>query len=256
MRMNHYKIGSMITFLVFLFAAGTYAAETGSVKTDNSDGSWWYYTQQMELNQGGINDVNKTMMAFCNDGLAQKDLKTQVSLISRPGEVTNLCVMFLNELDTGTNFYPQFSEGVKNEEGIIGCRDKGTGNIFSNLVREDFASMKLWIEPHTQYYHTFHLNVPIKATGDIYGCVAYYIDGGYTHQTWAVFGMLVRKVSPVTIKIVGKPYHLWRRQDFKDIYKTNQSLIFKIIAWILVLRIIMSIFNSGKKKEEKPHHKK
>lgn len=253
--MKHYKIASVTAFLVFLCATGTYAAETGEISTGDTNNTG-HYTQQMELNQGGITDINKTLITFCNNGLTQKDLKTQISLISRPGEVKDLCIMFLNEMNTGTNFYPQFSEGIKDKQGIISCKDKGTGNTFSNLVREDFASMKLWIEPHTQLYRKFHLNVPIKATGDIYGCVAYYIDGGYTHQSWAVFGMLVRKVSPITINIMGKPYHLWRRQDFKDIYKTNQSSILKVIAWIIVLQIIISIFKSGKKKEEKHHHKK
>lgn len=253
--MKHYKIASIAAFLVFLCATGTYAAETGEINTGDTNDTG-HYTQQMELNHEGINDMNKTMMAFCNDGLTQKDLKVQSLLIARPGEVKDFCVMFLNETDTGIIFYPQFSEGVKNEQGIIACRDNGKDNAFSKLVREDFASMKLWIEPHTQLYRSFHLNVPIKATGDIYGCIAYYINGWYTQQGWSVFGMLVRRVAPITINIIGKPYHLWRRQDFKDIYKTNQSSILKVIAWIIVLRIIISIFNSGKKKEEKHHHKK
>lgn len=172
--MKNYKKSGMIIFLMMSFFARTYAQDTISGST---------VTETAALDQKGMSDMNAVSMRFCNSGITETGIQANLYATTRPGKTQRICAMFFNNMETGTNFHVQFSEAIKNEYNNRLCDQDGKDNDFARLVREDFAEMKISVKPHTQSYRTFNLAIPEDTTGDILGCLGYYLDGSLTQKT-------------------------------------------------------------------------
>jgi hypothetical protein len=106
-----------------------------------------------------------------------------------------------------------------------------------------------------QIQKIFNIGIPRANTGNIYWCLTFRLDNSYSHKTWAVFGMQIRKTAPIYITVTGDVYNFWRRDDIKLGLTKNKDGVLKVIAGILGIWIIVSVVQATKKKEKK-HHKK
>jgi len=218
----------------------------------------WKLLVQPEINKNIVTELNGTSMRFCNEGLEGSDLKPKSVFTAQAGQIKKFCVMFFNNLEKDMNMYVWFSEAKKNAYNEWYCDENMTNNNYSKLIREDFSNMKISVKPHTQTYQKFTIAIPKNATWDIYGCLSYTIDGWFTHNTWEIFGLMIRKTAYMEVDLTGGVYKYWRRDDIKDGYETNKSIILKILLGILVVWLIVTIVNTGKKKNsnQKTHNKK
>lgn len=203
---------------------------------------------QPEINENVVTDLNWTSMRFCNEWLEPNNLTPKSLITAQAGQIKKFCVMFFNNLEKDMNFYVWFSEAKKNDYNEWYCDEDMTNNNYSKLIREDFSTMKILVKPHTQAYQKFTLAIPETATWSIYGCLSYTIDGWYTHNTGEIFGLMIRKTAYMETNLTGWVYKYWRRDDMKDWYETNKSVILKILLGIIAVWLVVTIINTGKKK--------
>jgi hypothetical protein len=247
--MKLYKRIIIAVFVIGMLFTTTHATEQLS---------WSRLTAEPEIDKKAMEDINLVSLRFCNDGTNPENLKAQLHLTWRPGQVKNICVMFFNNHDTGMNFHVWFTESKKDENNLLLCDNNDTNNAFISQIRENTTDINVFVKPHMQRQTTFNIGIPRSNTWNIYWCLTYKLDSSYSHATWAVFGMLIRKTAPIYITVTWDVYNFWRRDDIKLGLTTNKNGVLKVIAGILVIWIIVSIVQTTKKKEkkEKKHHKK
>lgn len=245
--MHIYKKLIIAAFGLSLVSFGVHAAEQLSGAQLNV---------QPKIDQKIVEDMNATSLRFCNDGLTETGIKPRLYVTSRPGQIQKVCAMFFNNLEKEMNFYVGFSKATKNKYDERLCDNDTSDNTFSRLVRQDFAAMKIGVKAHEQSYRNFNITVPKNTTGDIIGCLSYTIDGWYTHETWQVFGVVIRKTAPIRIAVTWEVYNFWRWDDMKDGYTINKTSILKVVAGVLGIWIVISIVQISSKKKEKHAKKK
>lgn len=245
--MNNFKKSIFAIILLTLFGTLSYAAEQISGTQ---------ITSQPEIDTGAVAELNLTSARFCNNGLEPTKLLRNLFIDARPGTLQNICALFINKQDTGINLYVGFTEATLTENNTFVCEKENFNNKFADLIREDIATTKLYIKPHMQAYKNFNMAIPKSGTGKINGCMVYRIDSSSSHKTWAMFGILIRKTVYIGITVTGDVYNFWWRDDIKLWFSINRQPILKVVAGILILWLLVSIIQTVKRKEKKPHHKK
>ena len=247
--MKIYKKIIVAIFVISILFTATYAAEQLSGSR---------LTAQPEIDKKAMEDINLVSLRFCNDGINPVNLKAQLYLTWRPGQIKSICAIFFNNHDTGMNFHLWFAESKKDKNNLLLCDNDSSNNLFISEIREDTKDMKVFVKPHMQIQKTFHIGIPRSNTGNMYWCMTYRLDGSYSHATWAVFGMLIRKTAPIYITVTWNVYNFGRWEDIKIWYITKKQSILKGLAVLLWIWIIVTIVQASKssKKKEKHHTKK
>jgi hypothetical protein len=122
------------------------------------------------------------------------------------------------------------------------------------LSMVDTISSFFSLPENGQQIKIYDIDIPKNKSWIVYGCLSYNLHNGYSKSTWDIFGIVVRKVAPITINITWSVYNFWRRDDLKYTYTDNKQIILKILIAILATRLIYTIVQTSKKKEK--HTKK
>lgn len=200
-----------------------------------------------DVKEENIQEIRNIWLRFCNDGLETDKLTNQLSLQLRPGQSTDICVIFFNNSMQQEKIRMWFWSGDKKDE-TVSCSTNISWNEFDAMIYQNFSSdfILSWGE---KVVKKIRLHVPKSAMGNIYGCIAYYLPDNYSQNPGDLFGVIVRKAAPIEIAVTWSVYTLWRRDGIKD----NSSFILKVIIAVLAVRIVVTIFQPHKRKE---HHKK
>lgn len=195
--------------------------------------------------------LNNTSMRFCIDGTEPEKLSRVGKLTSRPWETKDICMVFINNLPTKEDFIVGFSQWQKDNQWNVTCDQDMSDNDFLKLIRIPEPTRSVTIDSGSNSLSSFKITIPKTYTGNIYGCVAYYMSDSYSKKEGEVFWLLVRKIAPIEISITWDVYNYGRRDDIKYTYTENKQLILKILIAILAVRLIVSIVKTNKKKEPK-----
>lgn len=74
-------------------------------------------------------------------------------------------------------------------------------NKFLHMIYAPDKIRKIIVASGNNIVTHFKVRIPTTASGNIYGCVAYYLSGSYSKQTGEMFGLLVRKIAPIEITV-------------------------------------------------------
>ena len=69
------------------------------------------------------------------------------------------------------------------------------------MVQNNTSDYSFILSGGEQSIKKFNMIIPTTATGTIYGCISYTLPAGYSKNTGDVFGIVIRKVSPIEIII-------------------------------------------------------
>ncbi len=204
-----------------------------------------------------VNDLNIIGAKFCNDGLEQNKLTNHLKMQLQPGQRKEICMLFFNiSSDKAVDVKFWFSSTNINKDGWISCDDDmTTKNDFSKMIDQTNVT-EFVIEPQTQVVKRVKIYVPKDYTGNkIYGCLGYKINKEETMDPGQVFLLVFRKTAPMQITVTWWVYQFWWRDDIRDIYATNRNVLLKIIIGILVIRLVLTIVKTGKKKNTQQEKK-
>ena len=204
-----------------------------------------------DLGSDNMTDLQKIQSRFCNDEKITKDLK----LFVRPWQRKEICIAFANQSDKPISLLFWFSEGTFTKEWGPVCKSDIEQNNFSKHIKNSTITW-ITIAASGTNIQKFTYVASKNASWNIFGCFGYQIAQQEKIKEGNMFLIVPRKVGYISINIIWSVYRFWRRDDIKDVYTLHKSSILKGIVAILALWIIVSIFQTAKKKEKKHHKKK
>lgn len=202
--------------------------------------------------------VQKIANYFCNNWFQKiEDLEKNLEINIEAGEEQELCLLFANKNQQEVNIILWFPDWRKKyKTWAIVCDINLTGeSVISNLfIKPKKSDFIFSLKPDEQVIKKFTLRIPKNKTGSIIWCASFKIENDIQKaKTWNMFNIEVVKKATIEINITWSKINNYQRlDDTKYLIKDNKQLILKIITWIILLRLIISIIEQIKKKK---HHK-
>ena len=245
----------VLSLVVSLSLLSIVSAQKTTQENNNSTGNTSNSFTAPKIDEDITNELNTTSMRFCIDGFESDKLSRIGKLTLQPGKSQDICMVFVNNTQGDKEFTVGFSEGLKNWGDTIVCDQNMDDNLFLHMIDMPDTTRKIMVASGGNTVSNFKIKIPTTTTGNIYGCVAYYLPNSYSKKTGDVFWMLIRKIAPIEIIITWGVYRLWRWDDSKDVYVNHKNSILKVIVGILAIWIMVSIVQATKKKEKHPKNK-
>lgn len=244
---KYFWIILLISFFGFSFAQETNNSWTtienylipGEMKVINQD-----------FNTDNMVDIQNIQARFCNDDKLTKDVKLDM----RPWQREEICVILINQWTKPMPLLFWFTEGTIDDNWIPHCQSDMTNkNEFSKKILQNSITWII-IPASWNIVQKFTYISSKSASWNMLGCFGYKIDKEVVKDTGALFLITPRKVGYIYVHMTWSVYQFWRIDSIKDTYINNKSIILKIIIAILSIRIVITLFQTGKKKEK--HHTK
>jgi len=213
--------------------------EPGQIKSINQD-----------LHSDNMTDLGNLQSTFCNENKATRDL----TLNLRPWQRNEICIAFTNTSKIAIPISFGFAEGSVSNDWVPKCQLTTTGNIFAKSIKGTIST-GINIPANGSITQRFTYVANKNSSGGIFGCFGYEINKQETLKEGNLFLIIPRKVWYIQVNITWSVYNFWRLDDMKDTYTEKRNTIYSIIAAILALWILITIFQKDPKKEKYPSKK-
>ena len=203
---------------------------------------WKINTVNQDLRSDNLADLESIQSMFCNGQKLTKELQLQI----RPWETKDICVILFNNSSSSIELLFWFTEWVINTDWAETCKaDMSNKNEFSKFIINNPTT---WITLHASgtSIQKFKYRAPMNASWNILWCFAYQVNKEETIKEGNMFLIVPRKAGNIKMRVVWPVYRLWRRDDIKD----NKDNILKVVIAISILWLIITIFQTDKKKEK------
>lgn len=226
-------------FVLFCSISNVFAQQS-SISWKNIDNNTITKSVTQDLYSDNITDLNNIQSMFCNDSKITKDLTIDL----RPWQRKNICIVFINKSNISIPLSFWFSDTIVNNEGLLTC--DVTKNTFSKSIKNNIIT---WIIIPVSWtiIQNFTYISSKNTSWNINGCFGYQIDKQEKIKDGNMFLIIPRKVWFIYINITWSVYNFWRRDDIKE----SKNTIFKFIAGVLSVWIIITIFQKDKKKDKR-----
>jgi len=231
-----------------IFLVGiVFAEETGSLwdTAQNYLEPGQTKTIVQDLHSDNMNDIQSVRSLFCNDNKTTRD----VELTMRPWQRKEICMILLNSSNTPIPILFWFTEAILDKDWVPNCQGENTWNMFDKSIKNNILS---WITIPASWtiIQRFTYVADKLSSGDIYGCFWFSINKKETLKDGNMFLIIPRKVSYIKVKIRWDVYNFGWLDDMKDVYNINKNSIFTVIAIVLGILIIITIFQKDSKKDK------
>lgn len=235
-------------FLIIAFFGFSFAQETTTswVVPENvvTPGETKIITQ--DLNSDNMTELQSTQARFCNDNEVTKF----VALDIRPWQRKEICVVLGNISDKPVNVLLWFSAGTLNKDKSPVCDgDESNKNSFAKQILPSITT-GITIPASGSIIQKFWYVAPKTASGTVLGCFGFKINKQEQIQPGKMFLIVPRKVGYIYMNVTGSVYNFGRRDDIKNTYTTNKQGILKVIIGVLAIWLILTVVQTGKKKEK------
>lgn len=238
----------MWMFLLFCLFGLSFAQDNGasSVSKDNyidTPGEIKNITQTLASDNGV--EIQQIQFRFCNDNKLTKDLELNM----RPWQKKQICIAINNQSPKQIPLRFWFSEWIINSTNDLVCGSDKTENKFSRQIAIH-QTTGIMLPASGNLIEMFTYIAPKNVSWNTIGCFGYEIDRQEAIKDGNMFLIIPRKVWYIHINITWSVYNFWWLDDIKDTYTKNKNIIFTIIAVILGIWILITIFQKDTKKDK------
>ncbi|MFZ2151057.1 MAG: hypothetical protein WAZ12_02070 [Candidatus Absconditicoccaceae bacterium] len=148
------------------------------------------------------NKLNYIDTRFCNDGLEEDKLTDNLSIVTKPGEEKEICVIHLNRNSEDIYLWGGFPDNAIEPNGNINCSSNyERNNPFSKFI-EPFKENFITVPAKGYVIRKTTIKFPVGINGIQKGCFAYGLDSGKLKEG-ENFLFVIRRIAYINVLVQG-----------------------------------------------------
>lgn len=246
-----------ILFILFIFSIISIGYSQWQEIIQSQISTWtMQVTSEAWPNAESLAIIGKAWVLFCNDWLSLKDLTKKLKLDIRPWESKELCIILYNKNWFPVKVTPSIAPWSYWKQWEFLCEWNYSGDSEESkilIAPRMNQEIEITAETWKVLLRTWTITAPRNMTGLLPLCFGMTLVEEDQFVWWGMFRLRHRKWSQLVLNPIWEVYN----PSILDNIKQNQSTILKIFAWIIGIRLVISIVQQVSKKKKKPsHHKK
>ncbi len=182
--------------------------------------------------------LNSIRTYFCNDWVDESKLTDSLSIIARPWEEKEICIIQFNVGSEDIYSWWAFPEN-KLFWSWRWCDDQNSrGNAFAKFMKP-FPEESVKIPAKWYVIRKTTIKFPIWVKWMQYWCFAFWEAQKEIKLYWWMFNVLVRRVNYITILVDWQEYSF--SEKITKIFTTNKKYIFWVLFFIVLSIIVFEI---------------
>ena len=206
---------------------------------NNKQNTWYIQkTVPFPILSEELNKVNYIDTKFCNDWLEENKLTMALSMIVRPWEEKEICVIHFNRNKEDIYIWWWFPDNRIESNWNTNCSaDYEWNNPFSKFI---IPFEKNFIKVPWKWYiiRKTTIKFPVWTTWIQKWCFAFWANPWELNK-WEMFLLVVRKINYINISIEWSPYTII--ESIKDIIIKNKNIVFSILFIFILISLILEI---------------
>ncbi|MFZ2151056.1 MAG: hypothetical protein WAZ12_02065 [Candidatus Absconditicoccaceae bacterium] len=183
---------------------------------------------------------------FCNDGLEEDKLTDNLSIVTKPGEKKEICVIHFNRNSEDIYLWGGFSSNELEPNGNTNCSSNyERNNPFSKFIKP-FKENFITVPAKGYIIRKTTIKFPVGINGIQKGCFVYGPDEGTLKEGENLL-FVVRKINEINILISKEPYT--KAEKIKQYLDKNKNNILYILFMLVFFILIIEIKKLKKKKK-------
>jgi hypothetical protein len=200
----------------------------------------WWVPNEPALQASKINYIDTK---FCNDGLEESKLKENLSIVIRPWEEKEICIIHFNRDKKDIYLWGWFPDNAIEPNWNTNCSSNyERDNPFSKFMKP-FEDKLVTVPANWYIIRKTTIKFPVWINWTQKWCYAYWVDP-WELKKWETLLFLIRKINYIDISVKWKPYT--KIEILKDVIIKHKDWI---IIWLFFLVLIIWILEIKKYKK-------
>jgi len=233
------KIKKITKLLFIIIIAFLYTNISNWADVDKNQDSW--YIQKLipfpKLNDE-TNKINYIYTRFCNNWLENNKLTENLSMIVRPWQEKEICMVYFNRDKEDIYLWWAFPDNAIESNWNRNCSTNyWWDNPFSKFI-EPFWEKVIKVPAKSYLIKKTTIKFPIWTTWTQKWCFAYWVDW-WIIESWQTFSLVVRRVAYINIYVQWEKYTIIEK--IRDTIIENKNIIISLLFIIILVLLILEI---------------